>query len=47
MVRDAASGQVLSIGRGGRVAVETTGSGQDLLLSSGVSSTVQRLKAAR
>jgi hypothetical protein len=46
MVRDAASGQVLSIGRGGR-EVETTGSELDLLLSSGVSSTVQRLKTAR
>ena len=47
MVRDPASGQVLSIGRGGRVAVETRGTELDLLLSNGVASSVQRLKATR
>jgi hypothetical protein len=47
MVRDAASGQILSIGRGGRVAVETRGAELDLLMSNGVASTVQRLKVTR
>jgi hypothetical protein len=47
MVRDPASGQVLSIGRGGRVEVETRGADLDLLLSNGVASTVQRLKPIR
>jgi hypothetical protein len=47
MVRDPASGQILSIGRGGRVEVETRGTDLDLLLSNGVASTVQRLKPIR
>jgi len=47
MVRDPASGQILSIGRGGRVAVETRGAELDLLLSNGVASSVQRLRAIR
>jgi hypothetical protein len=47
MVRDPASGQILSIGRGGRVEVETSGADLDLLLSNGVASTVQRLKPIR
>ncbi|HET7251471.1 MAG TPA: hypothetical protein VFI79_16585, partial [Gemmatimonadales bacterium] len=47
MVRDVASGQVLSIGRGGRVEVETRGGELDLLMSNGVASTVQRLKPTR
>ena len=47
MVRDPASGQVLSIGRGGRVAVETRGTELELVLSNGVASSVQRLKAPR
>jgi hypothetical protein len=47
MVRDPTSGQVLSIGRGGRVTVETRGAELDLLLSNGVASSVQRLKAVR
>ncbi|HET9707042.1 MAG TPA: hypothetical protein VFP39_01930 [Gemmatimonadales bacterium] len=47
MVRDPASGQILSIGRGGRVEVETRGADLDLLLSNGVAGTVQRLKPLR
>jgi hypothetical protein len=43
MVRDPASGQILSFGRGGRVEVETQGTDLDLLLSNGVASTVQRV----
>lgn len=44
MVRDPVSGQVLSIGRGGRVEVETGAAELELLLSNGVASTVQRLR---
>jgi hypothetical protein len=44
MVRDAGTGQILSIGRGGRVAVVASGSALDVLLSNGVSSTVQRVQ---
>jgi hypothetical protein len=47
MVRDPASGQILSIGRGGRVEVETRGADLDLLLSNGLAGTVQRLKPLR
>ena len=47
MVRDPASGQILSIGRGGRVEVETSGTDLDLLLSNGVGSTVQRIRPIR
>lgn len=43
MVRDVASGQVLSIGRGGSVEVETGAAELELLLSNGVGSSVQRL----
>lgn len=44
MVRDPVSGQVLSIGRGGRVEVEAGGSELDVVLSNGVGSTVQRVR---
>ncbi len=45
MVRDVGTGQVLSIGRGGRVAVVASGSDLDVLMSNGVGSTVQRVTA--
>jgi len=45
MVRDPASGQVLSIGRRGRVEVETASPELDVVLSNGVGSIVQRVRA--
>jgi hypothetical protein len=45
MIRDPGTGQVLSIGRRGRVAVFTSAMELDVLLSNGVGSTAQRVKA--